>query len=314
MLGGEMNMLLGLAAALRRKLTQAPAFAVPMAVAFCAALVTARPAVAAASFDCVLDPALTLKLGSPVASIIDSVEVDRGDWVKKDQVVARLQSAVEAAEVALDQAKADNLADIDAKQVKVALTKATFGRQSALVQRQNTSVQKFDEAHADYESAQQDLALAQLNHRVAQLELQRAQAALAQRVIHSPIDGVVTERALGPGEYVNQDAHIVTVAQIDPLYVDTFLPIRYYGRIKVGDVATVRPDDPVGGNLNATVAVVDQVFDAASGTFGVRLNLPNAHHLVPAGLRCRVTFATPELPDSAPAVAATGSRPGLGDQ
>lgn len=321
-----MYMRAGLTARFRCKATLWPAFAVQrifsgsrlgppvLAVVLAAVFFPALPAAAAASFDCVLDPALTLKLGSPVASIIDSVEVDRGDLVKKGQVVASLQSAVEAAEVALDQSKADNLADIDAKQVKVALTKATFGRQSTLVQRQNTSVQKFDEARADYESAQQELALAQLNHHVAELELQRAKATLAQRVIRSPIDGVVTERALGPGEYVNQDGHIVTVAQIDPLHVDTFLPIRYYGQIKVGDVATVRPDDPVGGNLNATVSVVDQVFDAASGTFGVRLNLPNAKHLVPAGLRCRVTFAIPELPDSAPAVAATGSPPGRGDQ
>lgn len=320
-----MNMRAWLAAGLGRMATQWPACAAQrivsksrrgrpvLAVVLAALFFPAHPAAAAARFDCVLNPALTLKLGSPVASIIDSVEVDRGDLVKKGQVVARLQSAVEAAEVALDQAKAGNAADVDAKQVKLALTKATFGRQSALVKRQNTSEQKFDEAQADYESAQQELALAQLNHRVAELELQRAQATLAQRVIRSPIDGVVTERALGPGEYVNQDAHIVTVAQIDPLHVDTFLPIRYYGRIKVGDVAAVRPDDPVGGNLKATVSVVDQVFDAASGTFGVRLNLPNAQHLVPAGLRCRVTFQSPELPDSAPADAASGSPPRVAD-
>lgn len=270
-----------------------------------ATLIGCRAALAEASFDCVLDPALTLKLGSAVSGIIETVAVDRGDLVKKGQVVAHLQSAVEAAEVALDKAKAENTAEIDDKRVKVTLTKSNYDRQSILVQHQNTPVEKFEEARADYQSAQQELELAQLNQRVAQLQLQSAQASLDQRAIRSPIDGVITERALGPGEYVNQDGHVVTVAQIDPLYVDTFLPIRYYGSITVGDKATVRPDDPVGGHREAVVSVVDQVFDAASGTFGVRLNLPNADHVVPAGLRCHITFAIPVLSESAAALVAS---------
>jgi hypothetical protein len=38
------------------------------------------------------------------------------------------------------------------------------------------------------------------------------------------------------------------------------------------------------------VKVVDRVIDAASGTFGVRLELPNRNGKVPAGIRCRVRF------------------------
>jgi multidrug efflux pump subunit AcrA (membrane-fusion protein) len=38
------------------------------------------------------------------------------------------------------------------------------------------------------------------------------------------------------------------------------------------------------------VIVVDPVVDAASGTFGVRLELPNPEHAIPAGLKCRVRF------------------------
>src|SRR5580700_8545423 len=58
----------------------------------------------AATFDCVIDPSLTLKLGSPVPTILDKVEVDRGDFVKQGQVIARLQSTVEQAVVTLGQA------------------------------------------------------------------------------------------------------------------------------------------------------------------------------------------------------------------
>jgi hypothetical protein len=61
----------------------------------------------------------------------------------------------------------------------------------------------------------------------------------------------------------------------------------------------VRPEAPIGGSHQAKVAVVDRVLDASSGTFGVRLELPNADRALPAGARCRVDF---------PKVRAAGAR------
>jgi len=178
------------------------------------------------------------------------------------------------------------------------------------------STQDVETAQAEYNVAAQDLALAKLNRKMAELELVRSQALLEQRTIRSPINGVVVERTLGPGEYVRPDANIATLASIDPLNVEAYLPVRYYGLIKVGDTATVHPDEPIGGEDTAKVSIVDQVFDAASGTFGVRLSLPNPGNRLPAGLRCRVTFAIPEKP-AATFEAANGrgaNRPGSIDQ
>ena len=42
--------------------------------------------------------------------------------------------------------------------------------------------------------------------------------------------------------------------------------------------------------------IVDPVIDGASGTFGVRLRLPNPDRVVPAGLRCQVRFLAAERP------------------
>ena len=44
------------------------------------------------------------------------------------------------------------------------------------------------------------------------------------------------------------------------------------------------------GTHTARVKVVDPVIDAASGTFGVRLELPNPNYRLPAGLKCKVRF------------------------
>ena len=77
-------------------------------------------------------------------------------------------------------------------------------------------------------------------------------------------------------------------------------------------IGVVEPAAPVTGGYVAVVTVVDRVFDAASGSFGVRLSLPNGDGALPAGHRCKVAFA-PErtLADEAvwinpPATSTTG--------
>ena len=256
------------------------------------ALITAQAS--AATFDCVMDPSLTVKLGSPVTSVLSEVLVDRGDLVKKGQIIAKVESTVEQAAVATNEARAASTAEIASKQATLDQKSGVYKRKLDLQTHNVTSAQDVETAQAEYNVSKQELEMARLNRQMAELEAKRLRAMLEQRTIRSPIDGIVVQRSLGPGEYIRQDANVVTVASIDPLSVEAYLPVRYFGSIKVGDVAKVYPDDPVGGDYKATVSIVDQVFDAASGTFGVRLNLPNHDNLLPGGLRCHVAFDIPE--------------------
>ena len=70
----------------------------------------------AATFDCVMEPSLTVKLGSPVASILSRVLVERGDRVARGQLVAQIESSVEEAVVAANEERARSTAEIEAKQ------------------------------------------------------------------------------------------------------------------------------------------------------------------------------------------------------
>jgi RND family efflux transporter MFP subunit len=249
----------------------------------------------AATFDCVMDPFLTVKLGSPVTSILSDVMVDRGDVVKKGQPIAQIESAVEQAVVKINEARASSTAEIEAKQALLDEKSGVYKRKLDLQTKNVSSTQDVENAQAEFNVATQDLVLARLNRQMAELETNRSKALLEERTIRSPIDGIIVQRSLGPGEYVRPEANIITVASVDPLSVEAYLPVRYYGKIKVGDIAVVHPDEPIGGDHNAAVSIVDQVFDAASGTFGVRLNLPNPNYSLPGGLRCRVTFDVPEM-------------------
>jgi len=112
---------------------------------------------------------------------------------------------------------------------------------------------------------------------------------LRLRTISSPIDAVVVDRKQSPGDYVGETP-ILTLADINPLHVEVIVPVERLGTIRKGMRAEVYPAAPVGGKYEAKVAIVDQVIDAASGTFGVRLILPNPKHKLPAGLKCKVEF------------------------
>lgn len=82
----------------------------------------------------------------------------------------------------------------------------------------------------------------------------------------------------------------MTIVQIDPLFIEAYVPAALWGRITVGSHGSVVLDQPDKQSRDALVTVVDKMFDAASGTFGVRLELPNPDDLIPAGQRCQVAF------------------------
>ena len=68
------------------------------------------------------------------------------------------------------------------------------------------------------------------------------------------------------------------------------LPAALYGSIRPGQRVDVEAEAPLKGRYKASVQVVDQVVESASGTFGVRLDLPNPRGDIPPGIKCRVRF------------------------
>ena len=101
------------------------------------------------------------------------------------------------------------------------------------------------------------------------------------------MSGLVVERLMAPGEVVERET-IMRIAAIDMLRVEVILPSRLFGRVQPGDPAQITPEAPYDRARKAEVAIVDRIIDGASGTFGVRLLLPNPDHDLPGGLRCRV--------------------------
>ena len=156
----------------------------------------------AEDYACLIEPRQVLKLATPVQGVVASVTVDRGDRVKKGQVVARLDSEVEEANLLIARLRAANDTEIASAQAKLDFLEHKLARKSQLRNNQWGSMEELEEAESDTKVAEAQLRENVLNLSQAKLEAQRADGMLRQRQILSPVNGVVTERTLGPGEFV----------------------------------------------------------------------------------------------------------------
>jgi RND family efflux transporter MFP subunit len=252
--------------------------------------VAAAPIAASAqTLDCLVNPFMVVAVSFSTEGVLDAVSVDRGDLVKEGQVLATLESSVEKATVTLAAARARVESALKSNQVRLDFGVRKFARTDEMYQKNLVPLKELDEAETQKVLAELGILEAKENRQIAELELERARAALGQRTLKSPVTGVVTERLLSPGEFV-RGTPIVKLAQIHPLRVEVIAPVALLGKLSTGMTAEVMPEAPVGGVHPAKVTVVDRVVDAASGTFGVRLELPNPSYRLPAGLKCKVRF------------------------
>jgi RND family efflux transporter MFP subunit len=252
-------------------------------------------------FDCLIEPYLVAEVGAHVEGIIEELKVDRGDFVTRGQVLATLESSVELANVELAQARAETTSRTESAAVRERFGERKHERILQL-RRDGQYASDFEVDEADTERSLASLARVEADEdqRLAQLELNRARDVLELRTVRSPVNGVVVQRYLNPSERV-QEEPILQVAQIDPLNVEVILPAAMLGKVERGMVGLVTPEVADQPNYEAQVTVVDNVVNAASGMFGVRLRLPNPDLVVAAGLRCQVAF----LPSIEKAVALT---------
>lgn len=239
--------------------------------------------------DCLIESSQVVTVSLPVEALVETVTVDRGDLVEKGQVLATLESSVERAAVAAARIRTKMEAAIKGSQIRIEFGERRLARTDLAYKEGGVPLKDLDEAETSKVLAEISLLEAQENRELAEAELQRAEAALALRTARAPVSGVVLQRLSSPGEF-SEHAPLLKLAQLDPLYVEVIVPVSMLGKIAPGMLVLVTPEPPLNVTVTARVKVVDRVIDAASGTFGVRLELPNPKYAIPAGLKCKVRF------------------------
>lgn len=252
----------------------------------------AQPAAAAAgggSLGCLIEPTASAEVASPVGGVLAQVLVDRGDRVARGQAVALLQSDVEQAGVEAAAQRAASNAEVLASAAARDIARQKAARQHELLQTGFGSPLEYDIAKGELEVADHRVAQAREAAEIARREANLARAQLAQRTVRSPIDGVVADRLLHPGERAD-GRPILKILKLDALRVELVLPASRMGQLRRGQTVTVAPEALGGRTVPATVTQVDAFVDAASGTFRARLTLANRDGSIPAGIRCQVAL------------------------
>jgi len=237
-------------------------------------------------------PFRQLAIASEVGGVLTEVKVEEGDQVKEGQVLVQLRDDILRAQ--LDISKANVVAadhEIEAANATYETEQLEYARIENLFKEGTVSTEEHDAAKLEMRIAKIRYDNALHTKKIYELTVIRDQESVRRTQIRSPCDGLVHRVLKREGEAIEQEREpVLDLACIEPLFVIAHVPISTSGRIKVGDQARVRLEHVADKQLACEVAVVDRVGDAASGTYRVKLVLPNPGGRLRSGTKGTVTF------------------------
>lgn len=194
---------------------------------------------------------------------------------------------------------------IDPRPAQAALQQAiaTLGKDQATLLQARAQVERYkDVAAKGYLSADQmeqyrtNLGVAQAAVKADEANVAAARVALTYTDIHAPIAGRLGRIQIQPGNLVkaNDTSALVTINQIEPIYVNFALPATLLGRLQAAQNAAplvVRASVAgVDAPAEGSVAFVDNAVDTATGTIKLRAQFANAGHALWPGQLVSVTL------------------------
>ncbi len=242
-----------------------------------------------AELDCLVRPEMYIELSSPVDTTLKAMLVKVGDTITRGQPLVQLENSVENAKLALARQQAQSSSEVNNRIIQLKFAKRNLQRMAELYAKNSISLFEKDKADAEVSLAKIELLKARENRKLAQLNLKKSQAELALRTIKSPIDGIIIDSYIKIGESV-ANRPIMKLAQINPLRVELIAPTEYFGLIEKDMEVEIYPERPVDKTFKATVTVVDQLIDPASGSFTIRMSLPNPGDELVGGVNCIARF------------------------
>ncbi|MGE3153892.1 MAG: efflux RND transporter periplasmic adaptor subunit [Nitrospiraceae bacterium] len=249
------------------------------------------------SYTADITPNQTVQVFSRVDGYIAKLHVDKGDFVKANQLLIEIDHTDYVH--AVNQAKA-NLAAARAKvtQQRAAVhnAKLTLDRMNALISDQFVSQQDLDTAQVNYDAA---IALMEsLEAQVKQMEvaLQQADTNLAYSYIRAPFAGYVAERNLDPGAYVTGSTASTSTMSRGILSLHEIATVRTMIEvvekdvplIQIGQPAEIRAEAYPDRVFHGAVTRIVQALNRNTRTMTVEVDLPNPDLALKGGMFARV--------------------------
>ncbi len=200
-------------------------------------------------------------LAFDASGVISAINFKSGDQVRQGDVLVQLRDEDDAALL--------NQADTAA-----ALAKVTLDRAQRQINVKAISQADFDTATADYKAKQ--------------ASVQYARAVLAKKQLRAPFAGRVGIITANPGQYINAGTAVVTLQQLDPVYVDFTVPQSSLATLQTGGKVEVTADAFKGKSFSGEVSASDPKIDLSTRNVGVEATIANPDKLLMPGMFTKV--------------------------
>jgi RND family efflux transporter MFP subunit len=224
--------------------------------------------------------AATVQVVPRVNGRLLSVNVKLADPVREGQVIARMedreiQEQVRQAEASYQVGQAS----IRQRDADLKLAQTNLERSKSLYDRQLLPQQTYDDTVVDLARAQFEQAKARLDE---------LKITLANTRIPSPVDGFVGKRFLDPGAFAGTNTPIVAVVDIRTVRMVSNLVEKDVRRVPAGTNALVQVDAFPGEQFKGKVSRVAPIFDPATRTAEMEIEVPNPGFRLKPGMYARV--------------------------
>jgi RND family efflux transporter MFP subunit len=225
-----------------------------------------------------VDEAVASRVGSPLAGRVTTVSVELGQSVKAGAPLF----AVASPDIAALRAEQQKAA------VDLQVARAAYERVKAMVDARALPAK--DELESDQQAKQAELAL-----RLAQMKLSSLKVSTRgenEFTVVAPRDGVIIEKNVLPGQQVTTDDSLVSVAELDMVWVMADLFEADANGVVTGTKARVTSPSLPGFSLDAPVERVSSVVDPERHTVSVRVKLQNPDLRMRPNMFAEVRFLT----------------------
>ena len=225
-------------------------------------------------------------VASTESGVIRDTHVHEGDRVKAGDELAALNRGVLLEELRLAQARAESIAVRDAAKSRVQMVSGQKGKLEALIPGGHVNPFEVEQKTSEYENAVAELKVAEDELKINKIEVDRIRAQIRQRIIISPIDGVVSEIHKQLGEHVsNNEPQYATVVRVDQLKVRFYHDAETLAKIPVGSEVHVLIGE-ARSRTPATVMFVSPIIDPDSGTGRMDVVIENQDRKILSGAVC----------------------------
>jgi membrane fusion protein, multidrug efflux system len=203
-------------------------------------------------------------LSSQVSGIVTSIHFESGKDVTQGTLLLELQAA-------------DDNARLESLKASAELSRVTYERDSKLLKSFGVSQQAVD---TDLWTWKSNTAL------VAQ-----QQALVDYKSIKAPFSGRIGIRQVDLGQYLAAGTTFVTLQQLDPIYVDFYVPQQALASVVVGQRATAQIDTFPGEAFEGTLSAINSVVDVATRNVQVRAVFKNPSQKLLPGMYATVAIS-----------------------